>query len=445
MEPFLIERMRDFGDDLAVGEVGQASTYADILDRLQVWRDKVAEAGIQAGQAVSLEGEYGAEAIAAFLALLENDNIVVPLTEAAAAQHDTFREIASIEKRIALDEPGVPILDTGVGASDNDLYSTLRERGAAGLVLFTSGSTGASKAVVHDLDVLLEKYQKQRQRLRTIVFLQLDHIGGVNTLFYTLANGGAVVAPGSRSASDVCAAIEKYEAQLLPTSPTFLNLLLLSGEHEKHDLSSLTLITYGTEPMPESTLKRTHAAFPAAKLQQTYGSTELGILGSRSRSDSSLWVSVGGKGYETKIVDGTLRVRAKTAMLGYLNAPSAFDEDGFVDTGDQVEVDGEWIRILGRDSEVINVGGSKVHPSEVESALLEMNEIEDASVSGNSHPILGQIVAARVQVTEPLSARELKQRIRQHCKDALPSYAIPVKIEISEAPLYSARFKRQRQ
>ena len=444
MEPFRIERMQNFGDELAVGEATTASTYANILERLQFWRDKIANAKIQPGEAVSVEGEYSAEAISVFLALLENDNIIVPLTEAAASQHETFREIAGIEKRIALDEPDAPIVDLNKEPADNELYGALREKGAAGLVLFTSGSTGASKAVVHDLDVLLEKYHKQRQKLRTIVFLQLDHIGGVNTLFYTLANGGAVVVPGSRAAGDVCGAVEKYQAQLLPTSPTFLNLLLLSGEHEKHDLSSLTLITYGTEPMPESTLRRTNAAFPEAKLQQTYGSTELGILASRSRNDSSLWVSVGGKGYETKIVDGTLRVRAQTAMLGYLNAPSPFDEDGFVDTGDRVEVDGEWIKILGRESEIINVGGSKVHPAEVESVLLDLDEIEDASVSGKPHPILGQIVTARVQLTKPMTAREVKQLIRKRCQDSLPTYAMPVKLEISETALYNARFKRQR-
>jgi long-chain acyl-CoA synthetase len=444
MEPFLIERIESFGDDLAVGERGKAYSYADILGRLQVWRDRVREAGIEPGMAVSLEGEYGAEAISAFLALLENDNIIAPLTDAAAAQHDTFREIAGIEKRILLERSENPVIALDVEQAGNGLYSTLRTRKAAGLVLFTSGSTGASKAAVHDLDVLLDKYQKQRQKLRTIVFLQLDHIGGVNTLFYTLANGGAVIVPGSRAAADVCSAIEAYGAQLLPSSPTFLNLLLLSGEHEKHDLSSLELITYGTEPMPESTLKRTHAAFPSARLQQTYGSTELGILGSRSRSNSSLWVRVGGTGYETKIVDGTLRVRARTAMLGYLNAPSPFDEDGFVDTGDRVEVDGDWIRILGRESEVINVGGSKVHPCEVESVLLDIDEIEDASVRGEPHPILGQIVVAHVQLRQSMSPRELKQLVRRRCQNALPSYAVPVKIEISEEPLYSARFKRRR-
>ena len=128
------------------------------------------------------------------------------------------------------------------------------------------------------------------------MFLQLDHIGGLNTLFYTLANGGTAVVAEDLSPESVCEAIESHRVQLLPTSPTFLNLLLLSEAHLRHGLSSLELITYGTEPMPESTLKRIVQAFPCARLLQTYGLSELGILRSRSRTSDSLWVRVGGEG-----------------------------------------------------------------------------------------------------------------------------------------------------
>lgn len=444
MTDFLLERMQEFGEQIAVGEAHGETSYSALIQRMDEWRGRVRAAGIAPGQVVSLEGEYGADVIAAFLALWENDNIVVPLTDAALANHDTFREIAGVEVRILLGSEDGTVTTTEAEQSKHELYEIVRARGAAGLVLFTSGSTGASKAVVHDLDQLLEKYRKQRQQLRTIVFLQLDHIGGVNTLFYTLANGGAVIVPGSRTAQDVCIAIERFSAQLLPTSPTFLNLLLLSGEHKKRDLSSLDLITYGTEPMPKSTLMRTYEAFPDVRLQQTYGSTELGILGSRSKSNSSLWVRVGGGGFETKVVDGTLRVKSPTAMLGYMNAPSPFDDDGFVDTGDRVEVDGDWIRILGRESEIINVGGSKVHPSEVESVLLDMEEVADASVRGEPHPILGHVVAATVELAEPMSGGDLKKAVRRFCKDLLPGYAIPLIINQSSEPLYSSRFKRRR-
>ena len=75
----------------------------------------------------------------------------------------------------------------------------------------------------------------QRPAFRTLVFLQFDHIGGINTIFHTLTNGGAIVIPRDRSPRAVCEAISRQRAELLPTSPTFLNLLLLSGEHEQHD------------------------------------------------------------------------------------------------------------------------------------------------------------------------------------------------------------------
>src|SRR5690606_14521139 len=146
----------------------------------------------------------------------------------------------------------------------------------------------------------------------------------------------------------------------LPTTQTFLNLTLLGKAWEGLDLSSLQLITYGTEPMPEATLKAVHERFPEVQLLQTYGLSELGILRSKSRSSDSLWVKVGGEGFETRIVDGLLEIKAQSAMLGYLNAPSPFTPDGWFRTGDAVEVDGEWLRILGRKSEMINVGGEKV-------------------------------------------------------------------------------------
>ena len=117
----------------------------------------------------------------------------------------------------------------------------------------------------------------------------LQERGGVNTLFYTLSNSGMSVVPRDRSPDGVCQSIEEHRVELLPTSPTFLNLLLLSSASTRYDISSLRLVTYGTEPMPERTLARLSAAFPHGELLQTYGSTEFGILRSKSRGrDSSV-------------------------------------------------------------------------------------------------------------------------------------------------------------
>jgi len=442
MIEFLTDRMREQPDALAIAEPCATCTHGELLARIERWSERFARGGVTAGSVASIEGEYGAETIAAFLALIDACGVAVPLSRDSAVHADAFLELGEVERRI---RPGhdPEIGETGRTAS-HAFYQTLRCRNVPGLVLFSSGSTGKHKAAVHDLSLLLKKFQVRRHCYRTLVFLQLDHIGGVNTLFYTLSNGGAVVVTPDRSPEAVAAVIEAQRVELLPTSPTFLNLLLLSGAHERHDLSSLKLITYGTEAMPQSTLERVAQAFPNAKLQQTYGLTEVGILRSQSRGSNSLWVRVGGEGYQTKVVDGRLWVKAESAMLGYLNAPSPFDDEGYFDTGDRVEVDGEWLRILGRETEIINVGGSKVYPAEVESELLKMDNVADVCVSGEAHPLTGQIVVATFQLAAPEDANAFKVRMRNHCRNRLAPYKIPAKVRFSSEPLYSSRFKRMR-
>jgi acyl-coenzyme A synthetase/AMP-(fatty) acid ligase len=443
MIDFLLEAMRAQSDGLAVATGREEIRYDQLLREYERWSERLSSGGIGRDAVVSIEGEYRPSTIAALLACTANNNIVVPLSFDSRSHRDEFLDIAQVEWRIRLDEGGEDLENTGVRAS-HDHYDRLRESRDPGLVLFTSGSTGANKAAVHNLRLLLEKFRKPRKQLRTIVFLQLDHIGGVNTLFYTLANGGAVIVPPERTPAAVCASIAQHRVELLPTSPTFLNLLLLSREYLQHDVSSLKLVTYGTEPMPESTLAGMREAMPDVSLQQTYGTTELGILRSKSRDSGSLWVRVGGEGYQTKIVDGRLWVKAKSAMLGYLNAPSPFDSEGFVDTGDQVEVDGEWLRILGRKSEIVNVGGNKIYPAEVESVLLEIDGVEDAIVRGERHALTGQIVTATVRLSTDESAADFRVRMRQHCRDRLPAFGVPAKVRLTRESLHNTRFKRLR-
>jgi acyl-coenzyme A synthetase/AMP-(fatty) acid ligase len=247
-----------------------------------------------------------------------------------------------------------------------------------------------------------------------------------------------------RSPDAVCAAIEKYKVQLLPTSPTFINLLLISEAYKRYDLSSLEMVTYGTEPMPESTLKKFHDLFPDIRLLQTYGLSEVGILRSKSKSSDSLWVKIGGEGFETRVVDGMLEIKAQSAMLGYLNALSPFTEDGWFKTGDVVEVEGEYFRILGRKSEIINVGGEKVYPAEVESVLQLMESVEDVAVSAESNPITGQIVKAKVKLNTSETVGDFRKRMYLFCQDKLPKFKIPQKVVLVNETMHGERFKKMR-
>jgi len=235
-----------------------------------------------------------------------------------------------------------------------------------------------------------------------------------------------------------------HKIELLPASPTFLNLLLISEAYKEYDLSSLKLITYGTEPMPASTLERLRSTFPDIKLQQTYGLIELGVLRSKSKSDDSLWVKIGGDGYETRVKNNLLEIKAESAMLGYLNATSPFTDDGWFMTGDQVEVEGEFLKILGRRSEIINVGGEKVYPQEVESIIQKLNNVAEVTVFGEKNSIMGNIVCAKVKLIGEEDERQFAARLKKYCRQNMQSYKVPVRVIVSNEEQHGDRFKKIR-
>lgn len=443
MIEYFLQKMAETPSQKAIESENFSATYQQLIDLSGNYSQWLTEKNIPEGAVVSFDGDYSPQSISLFLALAQNKNIIVPLSRDSRNHFKEFREIASTEYDISLGEHELELNVTGRTA-EHPLYTELRKKASPGLVLFSSGSTGKSKGIVQNLDKLMDKFRVPRKAMRMLIFLQLDHIGGVNSLLYSIANNGTVIVSGGRSPVSVCKAIQNLKAELLPTSPTFLNLLMLSRAYEEYDLSSLKLITYGTEPMQQSTLKRLTSVLPGAVLQQTYGLSEVGILRSKSRSSDSLWVKIGGDEFTTKIVNGTLWIKSDSAMLGYLNAPDPFDEEGFLDTGDLVEQDGEWVRILGRQSEIINVGGYKVFPTEVESLLLEMDNVEDVVVFPQDHPITGKIVAAKFKLRTPEKLSDFKMRMRDFCKDKMQSYKVPGKIFLTDETTYNERFKRMR-
>jgi acyl-CoA synthetase (AMP-forming)/AMP-acid ligase II len=292
--------------------------------------------------------------------------------------------------------------------------------------------------------LVLEKFRKQRQAVVAIPFLMIDHFGGINTILAITSSLGRVVTVSDRSLLKICEAIALYKVELLPATPSFLTLLMASQLQGEYDLSSLKRITYGTEVMPQSTLDRLTKTFPNVVLQQTYGLSEVGVLRSQSRGDGTLWVRIGGTGFQTKVVDDVLWIKSEYAMVGYLNAPTEFDEDGWFNTQDQVEVDGEYFRILGRVTDLINVGGQKVYPTEVENVILGMDNIQDVAVFGEKNSLLGQIVVAKVILKSPESIEVVKKRVRLACLNNLASFKVPAKVILAEGVLHSSRQKKIR-
>jgi len=424
---------------------GITITYSDLINKYIIANDFITNNNIKSGEVVSLKSDFTPNTIALLFALINNKNIIVPFNSSIKDSEYIKYEIADVEKEIFVNTKSDEYnIENKNGKGEHFLYKTIRERKQPGLVLFTSGTSGKPKGAVHDFSKLLEKFNTPRKSLRTVNFLLFDHWGGLNTMFHTLANGGVVLTLKDRQPETICAFIEKHKVELLPASPSFLNLLLISESYKNYDLSSLKLITYGTEPMPQTTLERLKKVFPNVKLQQTYGLIELGVLSSKSKSDNSLWVKIGGDGYQTRVIDGLLEIKADSAMLGYLNAPSPFTEDGWFKTGDQVEVDGEYIKIHGRKSEIINVGGEKVYPAEVESIIQEIGNIAEVTVFGEKNPILGNIVCAKIRLIKDADNKHFITSLKTYCRQKLQPFKVPVKVFIDNEEQFNERFKKRR-
>jgi acyl-CoA synthetase (AMP-forming)/AMP-acid ligase II len=196
--------------------------------------------------------------------------------------------------------------------------------------------------------------------------------------------------------------------------------------------------------MPEATLNRMNHLLPGIKFKQTYGLIEIGVLSTVSESDSSTLVKLGGDGYEIRIVDDMLEIKAKTSMLGYLNADSPFTSDGYFKTGDVVEQHGDYFKILGRRSNLIFTGGEKVYPSEIESVILNCEWVEDVKVYGVPHPLLGKVIAAQVQTNSSLDHGALRGELRSFCISRLSRFKVPMQIDFTSESLVNSRLKKER-
>ncbi len=441
---FLFDVFKEFYSNYSIIYKSEEYSYKYLIENIEKHQFLIDSHQIKQGAVVALEGDFSPNSIALFLALIEKACIIVPLTEMSKKNENRLFKIAQVEFIFRIDEKDVITSESVSQKSNNDYYKRIRKRKHPGLVLFTSGTSGEPKAAVHNLLALLEKFKTRRKAFRTLNFLLFDHWGGLNTMFHILSNGGVVIATKDRNPENVCKLIEKQKIELLPASPTFLNLMMLSGAYENYDMNSLKIISYGTEPMPDSTLKRLKIIFPDVKLLQTYGLIELGVMRSKSEKDDSLWVKVGGDGYKTRVVGGMLEIKAKSAMMGYLNAPSPFTEDGYFITGDKVLQKGEYIKILGRESEIINVGGEKVYPQEVESVVQELDNIADVTVYGEKNPILGNIVCAKIVLLRDVNQKDFFFELKRFCSMRLKKFMIPVKVQISFDKLYNERYKKVR-
>jgi len=441
----------DAQDSHALVTSERSLTYSELLAATDNAEQQLSDAGIRAGDPVLLSCGFSVQSVPTFLALLRL-NAVAVLCAPDDPKIDQKLEASGAVVHLPGGNPAT--LDANATrinrAGDmHPLISRLLVDNAPGFVVFSSGSTGEAKAVLHNAEQFCAHLEAVTKAKSTIGFLAFDHIAGVDTLFYTLFAGGTLIVPVDRSPRWVCAAIESNQAQVLSVSPSFLKLLLVSPALTTADLSSLEIVTFGSEPPDPTVINRLSELLPNAQLLQKYGTSEFGAPRSKTKPGDSRWIKLESDNFKIRIIDDILWVQASGTMLGYLNvAPDSMsaklETDGWFCTGDRVEQDGEWLRILGRDSDLINVGGEKVFPAEVETVIETLPEVLECAVSGEAHPLMGNVVVAKVRLSVAMDEAEAKRRVRAHCKGKLARHAIPVKVRVTSESLTSERGKRLR-
>ena len=415
---WITKKFLEYQDRVACYEGGRAWTYLELVGLIAEAVDDLPSGG---RTVVPIESSTTIEGLATLFACAQSGHIALPLP--MEIPHAERAQMAQV-------------------AESSDLYDDLD---GSGLVIFSSGTSGEPKGMLHNLDALLNRYTNLRPREdHCLLLLLIDHIGGLDTAFRCLFAGSTLVIPESRTPEAAVAAIAEHKVNVLPASPTFLNLLLLSELADKHDLSSVEIIAYGAEAMPGGVLKRLREALPKADLQQKFGTSETGAVRIQSANSDSLYFRITDKDTEWKVVDSVLWLKTPSRIIGYLNAESdSLEADGWYATGDLVETnDAGNLRIIGRESALINVGGQKVHPAEVEAVISEIAGIDSARVYGREDPITGHAVACEIVSREEKSPLEWKRAIRSHCRGKLAPWKLPTSIQVSDRLDVTHRMKR---
>lgn len=437
----LLDGLHRRGDAPCLFVDGRWHDHAALAASVAAWRARLAASGPTAGALIALRADYSIESVGLLLAAWAR-GLVVALVPRAVDPQPCLVD-ADVAGLFDLSLPGEVLWQARTPQrAAHPLVAALAAAGEPGLVIFTSGSTGRARGALHGVERFLGKFDRPGRALRTLPFLQFDHVAGMDTLLYTLSAGGSLVVAARRDPPSICRLIETARVEVLSTSPSFLRLLWASGAAGEHDLSSVQIVTYGSEPMDAATLRRIAQLFPRARLSQKYGTTETGAPRTISRADDSLWIRIEDEGVRAEVRDGLLWIRSEGAFLGYLDDVGApCQVDGWYCTGDLVEQDGPWIRVLGRGGERINVGGEKVVPNEVEATILELDDVAAVAVSGLAHALLGQVVTARVQLAPGADAATIEARVRRHCRTRLPRHAVPVTVDVTDEALVNDRQK----
>jgi acyl-CoA synthetase (AMP-forming)/AMP-acid ligase II len=308
--------------------------------------------------------------------------------------------------------------------------------GAFTVSLMTSGTTGRPKLVRHSLESLLGRISTPAGtatgcRQRWLLTYQSTTFAGLQVILTALCTGAALVQTSNRLPGEFVALARRFRVTHISGTPTFWRSFLLAAPPEDLPLEQITL---GGEAVDQPTLDRLAQRFPAARITHIYASSEAGALFAVHDGRSGFpraWLQSRAAGVGLRIRAGVLEVESPRRMLGYVGELSPnLTDDGWLVTGDLVKVDGDRVLFQGRTDDVLNVGGAKVYPQEVEEFLLSCPGVTEVRVRSAPSTMSGQVLAADVVLAHGYDPRVHRVELLRLCQSGLPSYKAPRLIRI---------------
>lgn len=305
-------------------------------------------------------------------------------------------------------------------------------------LLLTSGTGGVPKIVVHSLSTLAGAIKPGGNDDRPVwsTFYDVRRYGGLQIVLRALVAGGSLVLSSRGEAlGDFLARAGRCGVTHMSGTPSHWRRALMSAAI--HQIAPRYVRLSG-EIADQAVLDALRTCFGDAAVAHAFASTEAGVAfevdDGREGFPAAL---VGREGVvEMKVEDGSLRIRSPRMALRYLgDQDSLVKDDGFVDTGDMVERRGDRYVFVGRRGGIINVGGMKVHPEEVEAVINAHPQVRMSLVKARRSPITGAIVVAEVLVRpQPgqaaLDGELLKGEIIAACRSALAKHKVPAVISL---------------
>jgi acyl-coenzyme A synthetase/AMP-(fatty) acid ligase len=309
-------------------------------------------------------------------------------------------------------------------------------------LMLTSGTSGVPKIAAHTLEALTGAIVAEgpaRGPARVwATFYDIRRYGGLQIFLRAILSGGSMVLSDPREAlADHVARLNARGVSHISGTPSHWRKLLMSGSAAQFAPHYVRL---SGEIADQAVLDGLKAAFPNSSIGHAYASTEAGVgfaVNDGLEGFPADYVGVNRNGVEMKIADGSLRIRSKRIAHAYIgrNASKLAEDDGYVDTGDIVELRGDRYHFVGRRGGIINIGGLKVHPEEIEAVINRHPDVRMSRAKSRRSPITGGIVVADVILadgTDPARAKEIREQILIQCRAQLASHKVPAVIRFVE-------------